>query len=106
MNFDPKVVDKLTAKISRDPTPFPKELHNKAMQWRMSRDITLGGSGGQAGHPKPGPEGLESVQEEGASAGGVGVGVVMRKNTVSRPSNNRNSLMTALSNPLDEVRLE
>jgi len=102
VNFDPKVVDKPSAKISRDLTPFPKELHNKAMQWRMSRDVTLGGSG-QAGHSKAGPEGGEASVEAGASAR-ADVGVVMRKTLVVRPGNNRNSLMNALSNPLDEVR--
>ncbi len=36
--FDPEVLDK-RSKLSRDPTPFPKELHTKAMQWRAARDI-------------------------------------------------------------------
>ena len=42
VNFDPQVMDKRN-KISRDPTPFPKELHNKAMQWRAARNIDVGG---------------------------------------------------------------
>ncbi len=38
VNFDIQVLDK-RSKLSRDPTPFPKELHNRAMQWRAARDI-------------------------------------------------------------------
>ena len=83
MNFDTKVLDNLKkgSKISRDPTPFPKELHSKAMQWRASRDIVLG-------------EG--TVKAEG--------GVMLRHGVKGLHSQNRNSLLTALANPLNEVK--
>ncbi len=93
VNFDPKVPDKPSAKISRDLTPFPKELHNKAMQWRATRDIATGG--GVA------PKGEAGATEAAGAEGGEGV--LLRQNVVARPSNNRNSLMNALCNPLDEV---
>ena len=87
VNFDPKVLDKPSSKISRDLTPFPKELHSKAMQWRATRDITVGGG--------------EGAGVEGA-VGAEGGDVIFRKRVNSRTSN-RNSLLKALSNPLDEV---
>ena len=77
MNFDPKIQDK-RSKINRDLTPFPKELHSKAMQWRATRDIVAGGG-------KPGEE-----------------GVALRQHP-TKQLQNRTSLLTALANPLDEV---
>lgn len=86
VNFDPKVLDRQSNKISRDLTPFPKELHSKAMQWRASRNIILE-EGGGAG--------------EGVAVAG-GQEVTMRKHQKKGPIN-RDSLLTALSEPLDEV---
>lgn len=87
MNFDPKIQDK-KSKISRDPTPFPKELHSKAMQWRAAREIVVAGGEGGGG---------------GGVAQGEG-GVTIRPHSNKRVQNNRNSLLKALANPLDEVK--
>ena len=87
VNFDPKVQDRPSNKISRDLTPFPKELHNKAMQWRASRNVKAEGG-----------EGCEAV---GYMANDRDV--PMRYNPKKRRMTNRNSLLTALSEPLDEV---
>ena len=88
VNFDPMVLDKAANKISRDLTPFPKDLHNKAMQWRASRDIAVG-------------SGRNTTTEE-AGAGEKKKGVPLRLHP-KKSINNRNSLLTALSEPLDEV---
>ena len=80
VNFDIKVVpdSRPKATISRDPTPFPKELHSKAMQWRAARAAATGGGGADA---------------EG--------GVTKRIHVGGKRIQNRNSLLTALANPLD-----
>ena len=83
VNFDVTLPEKPRTKISRDPTPFPKELHTKAMQWRAAR--------------------------EAAATSGVGVahgqgGVMLRpKAAGGKRVQERNSLLKALANPLDEV---
>lgn len=79
VNFDLKVSDKSrkSTSINRDPTPFPKELHAKAMQWRAAREIVVGGEGGTEG------------------------GVTKRVHVGGKRIQNRNSLLTALANPLD-----
>lgn len=41
MNFDPKVQDH-KSNLTRDPTPYPKELHIKALQWRSAREAAAG----------------------------------------------------------------
>lgn len=76
VNFDIKMPDKPHVSITRDPTPFPKELHAKALQWRAARKAALGGA---------------KLEE----------GVVKRAQSAARKTQNRNSLLTALSNPLD-----
>ena len=83
VNFDINMPDKTHVSISRDPTPFPKELHAKAMQWRAAREAALGGGG--------------VAKLEG--------GVVKRAQSAARRTQNRNSLLTALSNPLDVSEL-
>ena len=81
VNFDLKMSDKpkKSTSINRDPTPFPKELHTKAMQWRAAREIVVGAEGG--------------VNSEG--------GVTKRVHKAGKGMQNRNSLLTALANPLD-----
>ena len=81
VNFDPKVTDR-KSNLTRDPTPFPKELHTKAMQWRAAREKG-------EGHGKPG-----SPKDE----------VALRK-PLGRRLPNRYSLLKALSDPLIEVRV-
>ena len=81
VNFDIKqfpAENKAKATISRDPTPFPKELHTKAMQWRASRAAVIAGS-----------------------AAGAEGGVTRRAHSVGKTLQNRESLLTALANPLD-----
>jgi hypothetical protein len=80
VNFDLTVPDKpkKATSINRDPTPFPKELHAKAMQWRAAREVAVGGGG---------------ANQEG--------GVTKRVHAAGRKTQNRNSLLTALANPLD-----
>ncbi len=82
VNFDPKVKDQKHTKISRDVTPFPKELHSKAMQWRATRDILIGGEG--------------VANAEG--------GVTMRTQSAKR-GQDRNSLLKAFANPLEVSKL-
>ena len=85
VNFDISLPDKPRTKISRDPTPFPKELHTKAMQWRAAREVAATGGGGVA-------HGQSGVALRPKGAGG-------------RRVQDRNSLLTALANPLNEVQI-
>ena len=87
VNFDPKVTDR-KSNLTRDPTPFPKELHSKAMQWRAARE--KGGSGPHHGR-------------EGAGSPGVGMDEVALRRPLNRRLPNRYSLLKALSDPLIEV---
>ena len=87
VNFDPKVTDR-KSNLTRDPTPFPKELHSKAMQWRAAREKGVGG-------PHHG--------REGAGSPGVGMDEVALRRPVNRRLPNRYSLLKALSDPLIEV---
>ena len=80
VNFDPKVQDR-KSNLTRDPTPFPKELHIKALQWRAMREEMGGGT----------PE-------------RVGVGDVNLRHgrrALHRPY----SLIRAMSDPIDEDNL-
>jgi Leucine-rich repeat (LRR) protein len=43
VNFDPQVQDHKSG-LTRDPTPYPKELHIKALQWRAAREEAAGGT--------------------------------------------------------------
>ncbi len=83
VNFDISISEKPRAKISRDLTPFPKELHTKAMQWRATREAIASGGVGMA-------HGQGGVLLRPKAAGGKRV-------------QDRNSLLTALANPLNEV---
>lgn len=81
--FDPKVQDK-KSKISRDPTPFPKELHAKAIQWRQNR--------------------RDSQNSHGEPEGG-GSGIQLRSANGRKSFQRPYSLLKALSDPLDEDNL-
>ena len=85
VNFDPKVTDR-KSNLTRDPTPFPKELHSKAMQWRAARE---------KGGPHHGKDGRGSP--------GVGMDEVALRRPANRKMPNRYSLLKALSDPLIEV---
>ena len=88
VNFDPKVTDR-KSNLTRDPTPFPKELHSKAMQWRAARE--------KGGGPHQG--------RDGAGSPGVGMDEVALRRPLNRRLPNRYSLFKALSDPLIEVRI-
>ena len=85
VNFDPKVTDR-KSNLTRDPTPFPKELHSKAMQWRAAREK------GEAHHGRPGSP-------------GIGMDEVALRKPINRRLPNRYSLLKALSDPLIEVSI-
>ena len=84
VNFDPKVTDR-KSNLTRDPTPFPKELHSKAMQWRAARE---------KGGPHHGRDG---------GSPSVGMDEVALRKPMNRRLPNRYSLLKALSDPLIEV---
>lgn len=84
VNFDIKGPEKPRTKINRDLTPFPKELHSKAMQWRAARAAAASGGG---------------------AVGNTEVGVVLRSHGTGKHLQKRSSLLKALDNPLDEVSI-
>ena len=87
VNFDMVAPEKTSrTKINREVTPFPKELHSKAMQWRAAREAAAAATAGEG-----------RVQGEGA--------VMLRSKAAGRRrAQDRNSLLTALANPLNEVQ--
>lgn len=81
VNFDPKVQDR-KSNLTRDPTPYPKELHIKALQWRAAREEAASGVA-------PDRTGIHS--EVTLRSGG-------RSNALHRPY----SLIRAMSDPIDQ----
>jgi protein scribble len=78
VNFDPHLAtDKKTIGVSRDLTPYPKELHSKIRQWRAARDIS-------------GDNGPNDQNKE-----------IMRRNS-NKKINRPHSLIKALSNPIQD----
>ena len=80
VNFDPKVQDP-KSKLTRDPTPYPKELHVKALQWRAAREEAA------AAHPPDKPP--------------VTSDVPLRNNSRSRSVHRPYSLIRAMSDPIE-----
>ena len=80
VNFDPEVQDP-KSKLTRDPTPYPKELHVKALQWRAAREE------GAAAHS----------QDKSA----VATNVPLRNGSRSRSIHRPYSLIRAMSDPIE-----
>lgn len=80
MNFDPKVQDH-KSNLTRDLTPYPKELHIKALQWRAARE--------DAGAVLPDRAGINSE-------------VTLRSNGRTKSLHRPYSLIRALSDPIEQ----
>ena len=79
VNFDPKVQD-TKSKLTRDPTPYPKELHVKALQWRSARE-----------------EAASNAADKMATPTDVPLRNTLRSRSVHRPY----SLIRAMSDPIE-----
>ena len=79
VNFDPKVQDP-KSKLTRDPTPYPKEFHVKALQWRSAREEATGHTPDKQATPTDVP---------------------LRSNARSRAVHRPYSLIRALSDPIE-----
>ena len=84
VNFDPKVKDNKST-IKRDLTPYPKELHIKALQWRSAREEALSSTT---------PDQMGTALDAPLRHSG-------RTQSVHRPY----SLIRALSDPIDPADL-
>jgi Leucine-rich repeat (LRR) protein len=80
VNFDPNVQDP-KSKLTRDPTPYPKELHVKALQWRAARE--------------------EAAAAPSQDKSAVPTNVPLRNSSRSRSIHRPYSLMRAMSDPIE-----
>lgn len=81
VNFDPKVQDR-KSNLTRDPTPYPKELHIKALQWRAAREEAASGV-------TPDRTGISSE-------------VTLRSSGRNKALHRPYSLIRAMSDPIDQ----
>ena len=81
VNFDPKVQDR-KSNLTRDPTPYPKELHIKALQWRAAREEAAFGVA---------PDRAEITSD-----------VTLRSSSRARSLHRPYSLIRAMSDPIDQ----
>lgn len=81
VNFDPKVQDR-KSNLTRDPTPYPKELHIKALQWRAARE--------------------EAASSMAPDRTGINSEVTLRSSGRTKALHRPYSLIRAMSDPIDQ----